>query len=203
MEEQDTSARALIDRLKSKKSVTYDMETHIILLSKVMNNYGGVGTFCDEAGISKPTFYSWQEQNPEFKEAYEILLNRGERMWEKLPLTRPDISMAYWQTIWRNRFNQGRLRLKRPSKDSPTNELQGLDESLYDGHLNIDEHSRAIATLEKKCKIKELEHLLSKLYQSDCTPIAQMNKEELDKEIRRLLAHFKAEGYTDELEGEV
>jgi hypothetical protein len=195
-EQKDLKTTELIKRLKRKQTTNYHMETHVALLAKVMNSYGGVGNFCDEAVISKPTFYAWLEAHPEFKEAYEILLNRGESMWEKLPLTRPDLPMSYWQTIWRNRFNQGRRRLQKPEKEGIRAELEALDNQLYDGHLNLDEHLKGVSSLEKKAKVQLLANEVTRILGTEESErIKRMSAEELGQELTKHIYDMIAPRY--------
>ena len=61
----------------------YSDDIHPAMAFEALSEGGGIPSVCAKAGISKPTYFRWNETFPQFKEACEIGKAAGEQWWDK------------------------------------------------------------------------------------------------------------------------
>lgn len=126
----------LIKHFKSCKPTKYDAEKHLGIMIDVFSEGEGVMAFCDEALISKDTFYEWLKAHKEFKAAYEVIINKAGRQWEAYPKNNPDFNFPYWSTIMRNRFGYGKPKVRIVKDATPIARMNAIWEGLEEGELS-------------------------------------------------------------------
>jgi hypothetical protein len=129
----------LIKHFKSCKPTKYDAEKHLGIMIDVFSEGEGVMAFCDEALISKDTFYEWLKTHKEFKTAYEVIINRAGRQWETYPKTAPDFNFPYWSMIMRNRFGYGKPKVRIVKDATPLERMDAIWDGIEKGELSTQE----------------------------------------------------------------
>jgi len=136
------------DKEKLKKYLSagnptkYNQQWHIDLLVDIFSNGETIAAFCDEAMISRKTFYNWLKEHKEFKEAYEIVINTAERKWEDYPKENPDFNDQYWYMIMKNRFGYGKPRIQVSEDMTPLGRIKAIWKWIEEGELTSDEISK-------------------------------------------------------------
>lgn len=166
-------------RLKAGQPTKYDEERHLTLLAQIMNEGEDIEAFCDEAMISRPTFYTWLKTHPNFREAYDILINVAERKWKSYPLKAENFSFPYWNTIMRNRFGYGKSKIKPSKGDDPLEKIKAAWESLQESTLTVQDYTHVMNSIMTEIKAITLQKMNAKYDKQGKTDMAYMNREEL------------------------
>jgi hypothetical protein len=142
----------MLDTAKLKKHLSagnptkYEKHKHIDLLVDIFSSGEDIAAFCDEAIISKQTFYNWLKIHKEFKESYDIVINKAERKWAAYPKENPDFNLQYWHMIMKNRFGYGKPRIQVSDDITPIGRITSIWKGVEEGELTTDEISK-IASL--------------------------------------------------------
>lgn len=155
----------------------YDQEKHISLIFKIFNEGESVAAFCAEALIAKSTFYEWLRVNKEFKDAYDIMINTAQKIWEDYPKNNPDFNFPYWSTIMRNRFGYGKPKVRIVKDATPLARMNAIWEGLEEGELSGQEATQlsSVATAHyniltnqsqesEQFKLETKEEIMAKVY---------------------------------------
>lgn len=120
--------------LRSGRPNKYDPTVHIPLLVDIFGNCEGIAAFCAEAMIHKATFDLWIAANPDFKEAFGIALQIGQRKWERRG-GEPDINQTYWWTIMHNRYHYGKTKIQKLKNRTSKELVEHIWDNLEKGEL--------------------------------------------------------------------
>lgn len=184
---------ALKKQIRSGQPTQYDEDKHIDLLAKIMDSTEGIAAFCDESMISKKTFYNWLETYPSFREAYDILRNRSQRIMEAHLLKNNSIHPPTWMIIYRNRHNNNLdKRITKMTNASVLDRLKGAREAFADGEINIAEYAQLVSALSMDAKTGTIGVALDKLLGDDAKNIKDMNMEELNEHVNGLIKLFQS-----------
>ena len=168
------------------KMLKYNPEKHIPLLLKTFKELGFVEHFCNKADIVPCTFYEWVKTFPEFKEAYDKAVFYAKSEWEHLPLVNPNINIAYWTAIMRNRFRYY-TRLPNLKGKSIKEKLEAYEEAVGTGEIPIEKYCNLVGKLSDEVKAKEAS-------KDDITPNA-LTPAQQDEEAQALIDFFVSQGY--------
>jgi len=140
----------------------YDRERHINLMFKIFSKGESVAAFCAEALIGKTTFYNWLAIHQEFKDAYNIMINTAQKIWEDYPKNNPDFNFPYWSTIMRNRFGYGKPRVQIAKDATPIERIGAIWDGVREGELSTQEATQlgSLVTIQEnilKNQIQETE----------------------------------------------
>lgn len=146
------------EHLLAGKTTKYDEDEHLQLLYNVFSMGEDIATFCAQALISKPTFYSWIKRHEKFKNAYEIVINIAASYWEKLPMTEEgkDINYQYWFMIMKNRFGYGKPRfvVNEGRGHTPLDVIDAIFAALENSELTIQEATQLAALAVTQANIE-------------------------------------------------
>jgi len=130
---------------KDGRPTLYREEKHIELLYKIHDNEEGIFAFCDEALITRQTFYNWLKEHPKFKEAYEIALCRSARKWEQLPRHNLNIPHPYWMTIMKKRFGYYNPKVDIQHNITANEKIDAIWEGIKEGELSPKEATQLVS----------------------------------------------------------
>lgn len=134
----------------------YDEEKHIGLLVDVLYIGDDIAAFCAEAMISKTTFHNWRKKHPKFTNAYDIMINYAECIWEKMPFEEDtkDINYHHWFMIMKNRFGYGKSRFTISEGKDPLEIIDSVLDALGNGEITTQEATQIANLASVKVNIK-------------------------------------------------
>lgn len=130
-----------VEHFKIGRPTLYNEDKHVALLYDIFANGESIYAFCDEALITRRTFYHWLATHEKFKEAYDVALCKGARNFEKLPKDDSDFNFPYWSTVMKNRYQYFKTRIETKPNDTPAQRLQAVWEGISNGELSTQEAS--------------------------------------------------------------
>ncbi len=172
-------------------SPQYNTEIHIPLLREIFEDgHGnGVSTFCASSDISRTTFNVWLNKYPEFKEQYDISLEKGAAKWNALPLKLAmagiNLNHNYWVAINRNCYKFSQSKLKLESEDTTTSRMKAATESLQEGGITPQEFNQIASGLSTESRIKEVD--LQKEIVDNMRESNEASKEMTDEALRAFM----------------
>lgn len=132
-----TSEKEFVKHFESGRPTLYDEKKHIQLLYKIFANCESIYAFCDEALITRKTFYNWVKKHNKFEEAYDIALCIGARQFEKSPqINAENFNFPYWSTVMKNRYQYFKTRIETKPNDTPKNRIEAVWEGITNGDLS-------------------------------------------------------------------
>jgi hypothetical protein len=134
-----TSKETFVKHFEKWRPTLYNEAKHIALLYEVFAEEESVYAFCDEALITRKTFYNWLTAHEKFKEAYDIALCIGARKFEKYPKTAVNFNYPYWSAVMKNRYQYFKTRIETKHKETPANRLEAVWHGISNGELSIQE----------------------------------------------------------------
>ena len=157
-----SKSSALIKKLRTQKSQsTFNAAVHIPLLEKVFETGEGIMAFCAEAEISRRTFFRWLKQFSEFKNCYDIVINKAGRLWEMYPmqtLRRGEaFNYQYWLLVMRNRFGYSGICLPDRNDKTAESKFDSAWQSLREGNLTSSDYKNITEGIVGELRAKELE----------------------------------------------
>lgn len=186
-ESASSNSKDFVKKMTAGRHTKYDREKHIELLYTVFSRGEGGAAFCAEALISRRTFYDWLKQHGEFKEAYDIVLNLAERIWERYPLENKDMNYPYWQSIMKNRFRYGKSSFIFSADKTPVNIINDILQGLQEGEMNAEEALKIANLATIKC---ELENNITSNIQSNNVPETRESLLEKISKIQKVIDYF-------------
>jgi hypothetical protein len=161
----------------------YNPEIHFPLLHQIFEDGHGVAAFCAASDISRRTFSVWCNKYPEFREQYDIAIEKGAAKWEALPdeLARKGLTLNhnYWMAINRNRYKFSQSRITKEKDDTTISRMAAAWISLQEGGITAQEYNQIAAGLSTESKISEVElqrEIVEQLKESN-TASKEMNDE--------------------------
>lgn len=136
-----TDKNDFVEHFKKGRSTLYNEDKHIPLLHDIFAKGESIYAFCDEAMITRQTFYNWLREHSKFKEAYDVALCIGARQFEKYPQIAVDFNFPYWSTVMKNRYQYFKTRIETKPNDTPAQRLQAVWEGISNGELSTQEAS--------------------------------------------------------------
>lgn len=175
----------------------YDPEIHIPMVEEIFGNGGGLRAFLGAAEISAVSFYNWLKRYPEFKRKYDVALNRGAAIWELMPLDAAragvNINFNYWAMIWRQRYNQSAIKLRKEEADNPAARLKAAWNSLRKGGITPQEFNQIASGLATESRVAEVELQKQALENSKQDTVPQEVTDEAIKAFMAALMKGKTE----------
>jgi hypothetical protein len=138
----------------TRQNIKYEPEKHIPLLYEIYNKDEGILAFCAEAYISKRTFHNWLHTYPDFKEAYDVVINIGGRRWENFPLLQTDFNFPYWSAIMRNRFGYGRVKFSVPKSKDPLAIINDVLDAIHNEEVSLQEATQITNIAATKANVE-------------------------------------------------
>lgn len=165
----------------------YNPEKHPQLLKNSFADLRGIEDFCFKADINKDTFTEWVKTYPEFKEAYKKAKLHAQSLWDHLPLDKPNINIAYWSLMKRNRFGS---KLRKIAGKSIKEKIRIYEEALETEAITPDRYCKLIASLGDEMKAKDA-------LKDDTIERENYTDEEMNELVKRMTTL----GYTEEQAG--
>lgn len=127
-------------------------------------------------GISKKTFYKWQHEHPEFKEAYEIGLPKCEAKWLEKGIdymeNDKDKPFRYWIAVQNNKFgwSQDRKEMTNQTTNIHVNQLNVLQNK---SQAELDEFNKSLALELKEAGVIDVSFEVIGPVKEDVKPAIQ------------------------------
>lgn len=137
-----TNKKEFLEHFKAGRPTKYDEKKHIELLHDIFAHGESIYAYCEEALITRRTFYHWLNTHEKFKDAYDIALCTGARQFEKLPETAVNFNFPYWSTVMKNRYQYYKTRIETKPNDTPKNRIEAVWEGISSGELSTQEASQ-------------------------------------------------------------
>lgn len=183
---EQSETRGAIVQMSKYQPTKYNPEKHIPLLKKSMASLKDIGEFCHKAGIHRSTFGEWLKLYPDLKEAYDQAHSYAQTQWEYLPLIKPNINIAYWTAIMRNRFRYY-TKLPKIKGKSAKEKLEAYEEAGEKGDITIEQYCNLVSKLIDEIKSKEASK--DDITSNALTPAQQ------EEEAQALIDFFVSQGY--------
>ena len=111
---------------------------HCEIAKEVLANGESLAAVCAEIGIVRSTLHEWRSNHPEFSDAIEIGLLKGQRIWEQIGKdgivgNYEKFGAAPWIFTMKNRFRADYTDSKEEKNDSE----QSVLEKIISGELKI------------------------------------------------------------------
>ena len=139
----------------------YNPEIHLPMIREIFSNGGGVSAFLAACEISKPTFYQWLKDKPEFRQQYDIALSEGAAVWDLMPLAfaknGATIPHAYWAMIRRQRYKEPVVSINEAKEDSTSSRMKAAWETLQEGAITTQEFNQIASGLSTESRIAEVD----------------------------------------------
>lgn len=155
----------------------YNAEKHIPLLHRVFKNGKDIAHFCREAEISRPSFFYWVNEYPEFKEAYEAARETARAHWEDIGeegIHAEHFNYNIWWRIMFNRFDLPATRRvalpKLTEADSFKARFKLVEQEVEQGKVTPEEALKLANFIGVGAKIELAEGLEERLKALECSP---------------------------------